>query len=110
MMRLIVRGNIIHGFKLSVRTFWFLLLWGCLSPINFETENIGGKLVASGQISTLPEQNFIQLGRTADSERLPFPISGAYVTLYDDQGKFFSYVEDTNNPGIYLLPDIAGVP
>ncbi len=104
------RGNVIHGFKLCLRIFWFLLLWGCLSPIDFETENIGGKLVVSGQISTLPEQNFIQLGRTADSERLPFPISGAYVTLYDDQGKFFSYQEDASNPGMYLLPDVAGVP
>lgn len=110
MMRLVVRGNVIHGFKLCVRIFWFVLLWGCLSPIDFETENVGGKIVVSGQISTLPEQNFVQLGRTADSERLPFPISGAYVTLYDDQGKFFSYVEDTSNPGIYLLPDISGVP
>ena len=106
----VVRGNVIHGFKLCLRIFWFLLLWGCLSPLDFETENIGGKLVVSGQISTVPEQNFIQLGRTADSDRLPFPISGAYVTLYDDQGQSFSYQEDASNPGIYLLPDVAGVP
>src|SRR5687767_8151326 len=110
MMTSVVRGNVVHGVKLWLRTSWFLLLWGCLTPINFETENSEGKLVVSGKISTLPEQNFIQFGRTADSERLPFPISGAYVTLYDDQGKFFSYLEDSTNPGMYQLPDVAGVP
>ena len=61
----------LRGIKFYFRTIWLLLLWSCLAPVDFETENIGGKLVGSGQISTVPEQNFVQLGRTADSDPLP---------------------------------------
>jgi hypothetical protein len=85
-----------------------MLLCSCLSPVDFETDSVGEKLVVSGQISTLPEQNFVQLGWTANSERLPFPISDATVRLTDDLGRSFIYTEDENNPGMYYLPDVAG--
>jgi hypothetical protein len=101
---------IIQVLKFGVRTFWFLLLCSCLSPVDFETDNVGGKLVVSGQISTLSEQNFVQLGRTADSERLPFSVSNATVRLVDDLGQSYIYQEDGNNPGMYHLPDVAGTP
>lgn len=97
-------------FKLFVRFSWVLLLAGCLSPIDFPAENLGGKLVISGQISPLKEQNIIQIGTTADSKRLPFPISGAVVTLFDDVGGSYTYVENPEKPGFYILPDVEGVP
>jgi hypothetical protein len=76
---------------------------GCLSPIDIDGDNIGGSLVVSGQISTLAEQSIVQLGRTAATERLPFPLSGATVTLWDDAGNSQSYTEDLFQPGTYLL-------
>ena len=86
------------------------LLGGCLTPIDFSTENIGGTLVVTGQISALQDRNIIQLGQTADSERVPFPLSGASVLLLDDLGQSFIYFEDTFRPGNYILPDVPGVP
>jgi hypothetical protein len=97
-------------FKLCVRFGWVLLLAGCLSPIDFPAENLGGKLVVSGQISPLKEQNIIQVGLTADTKRLPFPVSGAQITLFDDAGGVYSYVENPNKVGYYILPDVEGVP
>ncbi|HZI24175.1 MAG TPA: DUF4249 family protein, partial [Chryseolinea sp.] len=81
-----------------------------MSPVDFETENVGGKLVVSGQISTIPEQNIVELGRTADTDRLPVAISGAKITLTDDLGQSFFYQEDLSRPGLYQLPDVAGLP
>jgi hypothetical protein len=97
-------------FRLCIRFIWMLLLAGCLSPIDFPAENIGGQLVISGQISPLKEQNIIQLGTTADSKRLPFPVSGALITLFDDAGGSYIYVENSSKPGFYILPDVEGVP
>lgn len=81
-----------------------------MTPIDFSTESIGGTLAVTGQISTIQEQNIIQLGLTADSERLPIPLSGAYVVLLDDNNGSSVYNEDPNKPGIYTLPDIQGIP
>ena len=82
---------------------------GCVSPINIDSDNIGGNLVVSGQVSTLAEQNIVQLGRTAATDRLPFPLSGATVTLWDDAGNSQSYVEDEFQPGIYFLENVTAV-
>src|SRR5688572_2750069 len=82
---------------------------GCVSPIDIDSDNIGGQLVVSGQVSTLAEQNIIQLGRIAATDRLPFPLSGATVTLWDDAGNSQSYIEDPFQPGNYLLENVTGV-
>ncbi len=99
-----------HRVRSSIKLVCLLLLGSCLTPVDFSTERIGGTLVVGGQISTIPEQNIIQLGLTADSERLPVPLSGAYLLLSDDQNQSASYYEDPNNPGTYILPDMQGVP
>lgn len=96
--------------KFCTRSISAIVLSSCLTPVEVETENIGGKLVVSGQISTIPEQNFVQLGLTADTERLPFPLSGADVILLSDAGQSYRYTEDFSNPGMYFLPDISGEP
>lgn len=96
--------------KSSIRLACLLLLGGCLTPVDFSTESIGGTLVVVGQISTIQEQNIIQLGLTADTERLPIPLSGAYIVLSDDQNQSASYYEDQTKPGNYILPDVQGVP
>ena len=82
---------------------------GCLSPIDFPVQNRGGQLVISGQISTLADRNLVQVGITADTERLPFPVSGATVILRDDFGNAFPYSEQFDKPGDYLLTHVAGV-
>jgi len=96
--------------RIATRIICIGLFGSCLSPINIETENKGGVLTVTGQVSTISEQNSIQLGLSAETERLPFPLSGAYVALVDDLGNTFPYSEDALFPGNYLLPGFAGIP
>lgn len=84
------------------------MLGSCLSPIDFPTENTGDRLVVSGQVSNISDQNFVQLGLTASTDRLPYPIVGANVELLDDEGNVYNYEEDQFNPGTYLLPGFSG--
>ena len=95
--------------KHTVKIASVILVSSCLSPIDFPTDNLGNRLVVSGQVSPLADQNYVQLGRTADTDRLPFPVSRALVQLFDNFGNVYSYKEDEFNPGVYLLDDFSGV-
>ncbi len=95
--------------KNPIKFLFFLLLSSCLTPIDFPVEIKGGTLVVTGQISTISDQNIIQIGRTATIEQLPLPISGATIQLYDDVGNVFFYEEDFQNIGRYYLKNLAGV-
>ena len=88
----------------------FLGLIGCLNPIEIPVEIAGGRLVVSGQISTLSDQSIIELGITANSLRLPFQECFATILLIDDQGNSFRYLEDGQIRGRYLLSSVKGVP
>lgn len=92
------------------RFLLFLPLLGCLTPIDFSVPIAGGQIVVSGQVSTIADQSTIQLGTTADTERLPIPLSGAFITLHDDMGGSFLYAEDLTKPGNYLLENAVVVP
>jgi hypothetical protein len=96
--------------KWCVQLIFVVFCISCLSPIEIRSNLIGGQVVISGQISTIDEQNFVQVGRTANTERLPFPYSGVSVYLFDDLGNSYFYVEDEYNPGTYLLHGISAIP
>jgi hypothetical protein len=87
--------------KIIVQMLCATSLVCCLTPLDFEVENIGGRLVVSGQISPLEDRSIIQLGLTADTKRLPVPVSGATITLQDDVGTILSYSERDDKPGSY---------
>ena len=89
---------------------WVVLWSGCVSPIDIPVSHLGGHLVVSGQVSPIEDQNFIELGLTAETERLPFPLSGAAVILANDLGENAYYEEDPFSPGTYRLANYAGVP
>ena len=78
--------------KISLKFLVLLLVSGCLTPIDFPVEIKGGTLVVTGQISTISDQNIIQLGRTANIAQLPFPLSGATIQLFDDIGDSFRHL------------------
>jgi len=103
-----------HGYVL-IKNCWkflfFFALSSCLTQVDLGTDNIGGRLVISGQISTIADQNIIQVGTTADTERLPFPLSGAWVSVTDEQSEeIHLYSEDPFSPGSYILEDFQGTP
>jgi len=96
--------------KWSIQLIWFSILVGCLSPVDIPGASVGGQLIVSGQISTIPYQNVVQVGLTPAIERVPFPVSGATIALMDDVGNSYTYYEDEFHPGSYLLPGVAGIP
>ncbi len=85
----------------------FLSLVSCLTPIDLEVNAKGGRLVVSGQISTLPDQSIVELGLTTDTNTLPVPLKGASVKVIDDQGSFYRYFEI--KPGTYSLSGYKGI-
>jgi hypothetical protein len=96
--------------KLSIQIIPFLLLVGCLSPFTIDIENAGGRVIISGQISTLADQNIVEIGVTADDARLPFPESNAIVKLHDDEGNIYDYYKNKDKSGVYVLPEVSGIP
>jgi len=89
---------------------FIILLSGCLTPTEIKTDRQGNTLVVSGRVSNLPDQSLLTVGLTAESERLPFPVSGAIVNLYEEGQLIGVYAEDTTIPGNYSLHDFVGVP
>ncbi len=84
-----------------------IILSSCISPVDIRIDNPGGQIIISGQISTLENRSIIQIGSTA-AKRLPFPETGATVTLRDEQDFVLgSYLEST--AGVYRLPNFQGL-
>ncbi len=96
--------------KLTAKIVLFSVLIGCLTPIDLRFENKGGMVVISGQISTFPDQNFVEVGITSDDARLPFPQNDADVVLHDEDGNTYQYHKDDERAGMYVLPELAGIP
>lgn len=87
-----------------------LLLVGCLSPIDRFSDYTGGQLTVSGQISSIHESSVVYVARTSNRERLPEPVSGVHVALFEDGAPASFFHEDTTTAGRYLLPDFKGTP
>lgn len=102
--------NKMTGLHFIIRLILATIVVGCLSPLDRFSDYTGGELVISGQISSIPETNIVYVARTSDSERLPEPLSGAEVLLYEDGALVQTYIEDFEVPGKYVLPGFAGFP
>jgi hypothetical protein len=81
----------------------------CIEPINIRTELKAGIVVVDGQVSSLPERSFITIGIASQNGRLPVPVSGAYVTLMEDNESAGIY-EESSQPGKYLLQGKTAIP
>ena len=81
----------------------------CLTPINFPADIGKGRIAISGQVSTIPDRNIVTIGRTADTQRLPFPVEGASVMLIDELS-IRTYFENPSIPGNYQLEGFSGTP
>ena len=96
--------------KQSILFFVFGVLISCLTPLNFPADIGMTQIVISGQVSTISERNIVTIGKTADSQRLPFPVLSATVTLIDEFNSSFPYIENQNKPGQYSLDGYIGKP
>jgi hypothetical protein len=102
-----------HRIKIRRRAIQVLLmvvLTSCLSPLDFPVEIIGGRIVVTGQISTIAERNLIEVGTTSSSLQLPGPYSNAKVEVIDVEGTVITYTEDPVKIGNYRgeTPGIPG--
>jgi hypothetical protein len=88
------------------------VLAGCLTPIEIETNPAAGfgKVVISGQISTITDRNYVEIGTTSSEGHLPDAISGALVSLHDNFGGITYFQENFEKAGRYELPYLAGIP
>lgn len=101
-MRIALKSSIGKG----IQFFVFLGLFSCLSQIDFPVDIKGGVLVVTGRISTIADQNIIELGRTAETERLPEPLSGASIEVFDEFGRVAVYSEIET--GVYEAHNVIG--
>lgn len=96
--------------RITIQIFCFLFLMGCLSQIEIDADLRSNQLVISGQVSTLLDQTFVQVGRTAGTSRLPVPVSGATVILYGENNAYPPWIESTSRPGEYRPQNFLGAP
>ena len=94
--------------KIVIQISVMVFIAGCLSPIDRFAGYIGNQIVISGQISTLTESSAVYVGRTSSIERLPEPVLDATVIMSDDQGNSYSFIQDFETPGKYILADVPG--
>ncbi|MDV3307481.1 MAG: DUF4249 domain-containing protein [Cyclobacteriaceae bacterium] len=87
--------------RVGIQLIVVIVLLGCLSRINLPVEPTRGRVVISGQVSTIADQNVVELGITAGTLRLPEPLSGASVVVFDDLGYTSTWHEDPAKPGLY---------
>ncbi|MEJ1241764.1 DUF4249 family protein [Chryseolinea sp. T2] len=102
----------LHVIKCQLpRIILFGALSGCLTPIDVNIDNTSGIVVISGQVSNIADQTEVQVGLTADTDRLPFPVSEAAVNIIDETtGESIALFESSSAPGIYHPTNYAGVP
>ena len=81
----------------------FLLLMACSEVIDLPVDQEGGRLVIFGRISNSTEGNQVSISRTTASGELPEPISGARVTIIDENGLEEILRENVLDPGVYRL-------
>lgn len=95
-------------FRSSIYFVAFVALVSCLAPINVETDMRLGQLIITGQVSTVPHRNFVQVARTAGTAGKPLDVSGAVVWIVDGAGNKTACFEAS--PGIYKANAFAGSP
>ena len=99
--------------KMNLKFGVFLLLLGlfaCAEVIDLDTENEGGQLVIFGRITNGAFSNQIRITRTQLSGQVPEGISGARVTVTDDEGNVGQYTGDDEGNYILESPGYVGIP
>lgn len=94
----------IHKFTLIALIFMLagVSLSGCVDEIDFDIDREGRNLVVSGGIYDHDGPFTVELAMTNEVITVPLPLSGANVTLINNSGNRFSYLE--MEPGFYSIP------
>ena len=74
--------------------FLFLLIFSnCKDPFNFKSAGNVHRLTIDARISDGPGPYQLNLGKTSLPDRLPDPVTGASITLYDNAGHKENYID-----------------
>ena len=86
-----------------------LICTACVERIQFDIIRGGGQVIINGRISDETGLQELQLGFTSFAARIPEPILGARITIFDDQGNSEAYLPDPDpqRRGYYYLPGDA---
>jgi Domain of unknown function (DUF4249) len=87
------------------RVLLAFVIAGCITPVDLSIDKqLGlGTVVINGQISTLAEGSYVDVGRTSFEDRLPIPESGAAVIVTDEMGATFHFNERPLKQGRYEM-------
>lgn len=86
----------------------FITLSACEKVIDVKLDNAESQLVIEGNITDQPGQQVIKISKSVpytENNTYP-PVSGAAVTVTDDNGHSWTFSETT--PGIYAFPSLKG--
>ena len=84
----------------------------CLSPadIRIDESDAGGRVVISGQVSTLSGRTFAELGLTTSTGSRPVAVPGAEVELVENNAFRYTLIDHPERPGVYVLNGFTGIP
>ena len=91
-----------------------ILLFGtsCTERIDIDTGSTYTRLAVEGYITPQYDKQWVRLTKSSDyfSNVSPEGVSGAQV-IVDDGSSLATFIEDTENPGMYIAPDgYIGIP
>lgn len=105
------RQRYLYTVRTHVVRFGLFGLTGCLTPIDIDIANADGIVVIAGQVSNIAGHTVVQLGLTADTERLPIPVSFASVAIIDETEQVsIPLYESTTTAGNYKPDHYEGKP
>ena len=76
-----------------------LMTNACVEPISFETDPMGNQLIVDGRITNSAGAYELTLKRTDQEKAFPVPVTGAQVTLRNEQGQQEAFQEQAG--GVY---------
>jgi len=100
-----MKNRMIFCFLLSI------VACSCIAPIDIETDDASPRLVIYGYITTDAKHHSIRITRLAGyfNTENPVNVSGATVTISDDDGNTFHLDENPDEPGLYQTAgDVSG--
>lgn len=85
----------------------FISFASCIEPVALVISRTGGQVIIDGRFTNEPGPEVIFIGIAANKSRVPEVLSGATITIFDDEGNTANFIEDPRQAGKYLLPDEA---
>ncbi|WP_256012503.1 DUF4249 domain-containing protein [Desertivirga xinjiangensis] len=100
----------IHYFKYLFLSIGLIAFSSCEKVIDLNLDSQDPALVIEGTVGNLTSDQIVKISRSVSiGGKNEFPgVSGATVTVSDDQGRIYNYTEQS--PGVYITRRLLGTP